>query len=86
MRERLDKMRKAILNANLAEIKPGRTKKEKKQKEALVKLFDLMRETGANREETILRLSMTLNLKRHSAERFYDRGVGMLKVLFTLEK
>ena len=84
-KKKVAQLREAILNANLKEIKHG-AKKLQKQKEDLLRLFDVMRKTGANREETILRLSMTLNLKRHSAERFYDRGVGMLKVLFTLEK
>ena len=100
VRRQLDKMRDAILNANLAEVKHGKgemktakrgrrdynnQKRAQAQKEALIKLFDLMRTTGGGREETILRLSMALNMKKRSAERFYDRGVALLKMLFTLE-
>ena len=100
VRRQLDKMREYILNANLAEATHGKEEKKsaksgrrdynnqkraQAQKEALIKLFDLMRTTGGGREETILRLSMALNMKKRSAERFYDRGVALLKMLFTLE-
>ncbi len=86
VQDRLDKIRETILNANLKEIKHGKARKEKAQKEMLVKLFDLMRKTGADREKTIQRLAMILNLRKSSAKRFYDRGVAILKMLITLEK
>ena len=81
VQDRLDKIRETILNANLKEIKHGKARKEKAQKEMLVKLFDLMRKTGGDREETIIRLSKGYKLKKSSAKRFYDRGLAMIKVL-----
>ena len=81
VRDRLDKIRETILNADLKEIKQGKARKEKAQKEMLVKLFDLMRKTGADREKTIVRLSKGYKLKKSSAKRFYDRGLAMIKVL-----
>ena len=80
VREQLDKIRETILNANLKEIKHG-AKKLKKQKEDLLRLFDVMRKTGADRDKTIVRLSKGYKLKKSSAERFYDRGLAMIKVL-----
>ena len=85
VRDRLDKIRETILNADLKEIKHG-AKKLKKQKEDLLRLFDVMRKTGADREKTIQRLAMILNLRKPSAKRFYDRGVALLKMLITPEK
>ena len=84
-KKKVAQLREAILNANLKEIKHG-AKKLKKQKEDLLRLFDVMLATGADREETIRQLSMILNLRKPSAERFYDRGVTILKMLLTLEK
>ena len=81
VQDRLDKIRETILNADLKEIKHGKARKEKAQKEMLVKLFDLMRKTGGDREETIIRLSKGYKLKKSSAKRFYDRGLAMIKVL-----
>ena len=81
VRDRLDKIRETILNADLKEIKHRKARKEKAQKEMLVKLFDLMRKTGADREKTIVRLSKGYKLKKSSAKRFYDRGLAMIKVL-----
>ena len=95
VQDRLDKIRETILNANLKEIKHGakklkssynNEKREQQQKEGLLRLFDVMRKTGADREKTIQRLAMILNLRKPSAERFYDRGVTILKMLLTLEK
>jgi hypothetical protein len=80
VQDRLDKIRETILNADLKEIKHG-AKKLKKQKEDLLRLFDVMRKTGADRDETIVRLSKGYKLKKSSAERFYDRGLAMIKVL-----
>ena len=80
VQDRLDKIRETILNADLKEIKHG-AKKLKKQKEDLLRLFDVMRTTGADRDETIVRLSKGYKLKKSSAERFYDRGLAMIKVL-----
>ena len=85
VQDRLDKIRETILKADLKELKHG-AKKLKKQKEDLLRLFDVMRKTGADREKTIQRLAMILNLRKPSAERFYDRGVALLKMLLTLEK
>ena len=85
VREQLDKIRETILKADLKELKHG-AKKLKKQKEDLLRLFDVMRKTGADREKTIQRLAMILNLRKPSAKRFYDRGVALLKMLITLEK
>ena len=85
VQDRLDKIRETILNADLKEIKHG-AKKLKKQKEDLLRLFDVMLATGADREETIRQLSMILNLKRAAAKSFFYRGVAMLKMLITLEK
>ena len=84
-KKKVAQLREAILNANLKEIKHG-AKKLKKQKEDLLRLFDVMRKTGADREKTIQRLAMILNLRKPSAKRFYDRGVALLKMLITLEK
>ena len=84
-KKKVAQLREAILNANLKEIKHG-AKKLKKQKEDLLRLFDVMRKTGADREKTIQRLAMILNLRKPSAKRFYDRGVALLKMLVTLEK
>ena len=81
VQDRLDKIRETILNADLKEIKHGKARKEKAQKEMLVKLFDLMRKTGGDREETIIRLSKGYKLKKSSAKRFYDRGLALIKVL-----
>ena len=80
VRDRLDKIRETILNADLKEIKHG-AKKLKKQKEDLLRLFDVMLATGADRDKTIVRLSKGYKLKKSSAERFYDRGLAMIKVL-----
>ena len=80
VQDRLDKIRETILNANLKEIKHG-AKKLKKQKEDLLRLFDVMRKTGADRDKTIVRLSKGYKLKKSSAERFYDRGLAMIKVI-----
>ena len=85
VQDRLDKIRETILKADLKELKHG-AKKLKKQKEDLLRLFDVMRKTGADREKTIQRLAMILNLRKPSAKRFYDRGVTLLKMLITLEK
>ena len=90
VRDRLDKIRETILNADLKEIKHGaknlkssynNEKREQQQKEGLLRLFDVMRKTGADREKTIVRLSKGYKLKKSSAERFYDRGLAMIKVL-----
>ena len=79
-KKKVAQLREAILNANLKEIKHG-AKKLKKQKEDLLRLFDVMRKTGADRDKTIVRLSKGYKLKKSSAERFYDRGLAMIKVL-----
>ena len=84
-KKKVAQIREAILNANLKEIKHG-AKKLKKQKEDLLRLFDVMLATGADREETIRQLSMILNLKRAAAKSFFYRGVALLKMLITLEK
>ena len=84
-KKKVAQLREAILNANLKEIKHG-AKKLKKQKEDLLRLFDVMLATGADREETIRQLSMILNLKRAAAKSFFYRGVALLKMLITLEK
>ena len=90
VRDRLDKIRETILNADLKEIKHGaknlkssynNEKREQQQKEGLLRLFDVMRKTGADRDKTIVRLSKGYKLKKSSAERFYDRGLAMIKVL-----
>ena len=81
-KKKVEQLREAILNANLKAIKPG-AKKIKMQKEALVRLFDAMLATGADRDKTIVRLSKGYKLKKSSAERFYDRGLAMIKVLLT---
>ena len=90
VQDRLDKIRETILNANLKEIKHGaknlkssynNEKREQQQKEGLLRLFDVMRKTGADRDKTIVRLSKGYKLKKSSAERFYDRGLAMIKVL-----
>ena len=85
VRDRLDKIRETILNADLKEIKHG-AKKLKKQKEDLLRLFDVMRKTGADREKTIVRLSKIYHINKSSAERRFDRVLAMLKMLLTLEK
>ena len=79
-KKKVEQLREAILNANLKAIKPG-AKKIKMQKEALVRLFDAMLATGADRDKTIVRLSKGYKLKKSSAERFYDRGLAMIKAL-----
>ena len=79
-KKKVAQLREAILNANLKEIKHG-AKKLKKQKEDLLRLFDVMLATGADRDKTIVRLSKGYKLKKSSAKRFYDRGLAMIKVL-----
>ena len=84
-KKKVAQLREAILNANLKEIKHG-AKKLKKQKEDLLRLFDVMRTTGADREKTIVRLSKIYHINKSSAERRFDRVLAMLKMLLTLEK
>ena len=95
VRDRLDKIRETILNADLKEIKHGaknlkssynNEKREQQQKEGLLRLFDVMRKTGADREKTIVRLSKIYHINKSSAERRFDRELAMLKMLLTLEK
>ena len=51
--------------------------------ERLVPVLEQVVENGANRRESIFRLSMMRLVKRHSSERFYDRGVKELLTFFS---
>ena len=51
--------------------------------ERLVPVLEQVVETGANRQESIFRLSMIRRVKKRSSERFYDRGVRALLTLFS---
>ena len=51
--------------------------------ERLVPVLEQVVENGANRRESIFRLSMMRRVKRHSSERFYDRGVKELLTFFS---
>ncbi len=51
--------------------------------ERLVPVLEQIVENGANRQESIFRLSMMRRVKRHSSERFYDRGVKELLTFFS---
>ena len=51
--------------------------------ERLVPVLEQVVENGANRQESIFRLSMMRRVKRRSSERFYDRGVKALLTFFS---
>lgn len=51
--------------------------------ERLLPVLEQIVENGANRRESIFRLSMMRRVKRHSSERFYDRGVKELLTFFS---
>ena len=52
----------------------------------LLPVLDQVVANGKNRRESILNLAVSRHLKRHSAERFYDRGVRALSMLFSSNK
>ena len=52
----------------------------------LLPVLDQVVANGKNRRESILKLAVSRHLKQHSAERFYDRGVGTLLMLFSPNK
>ena len=49
----------------------------------LVPVLEQIVANGANRQESILRLSVMRRVKRCSSERFYDRGVKALLTFFS---
>ena len=51
--------------------------------ERLVPVLEQVVENGANRQESIFRLSMMRRVKKRSSERFYDRGVKTLLTFFS---
>ena len=51
--------------------------------ERLVPVLEQVVENGANRQESIFRLSMMRRVKRRSSERFYGRGVKALLTFFS---
>ena len=51
--------------------------------ERLVPVLEQIAANGANRQESIGRLSMKRHIRKASAERFYDRGVKVLLAFFS---
>ena len=49
----------------------------------LVPVLEQIVANGANRQESIWRLSVMRRVKKHSSERFYDRGVKALLTFFS---
>ena len=49
----------------------------------LVPVLEQIVENGANRRESIWRLSVVRRVKKHPSERFYDRGVKALLTFFS---
>lgn len=53
------------------------------EREQLVPVLEQIVENGANRQESIMRLSMMRRVKKSSSERYYDRGVKALLTFFS---